>query len=82
MAKKRQKRKRKPAGRSEGASTSSSASSASSGGGVMQSLRSGFQRAAGVGDGSPEEKPSTLSNVLWALVLAAGVGFLLYRYFG
>lgn len=50
------------------------------GGGVMQSMRSGFKRAAGVGDEA--EKPSTASNLIWTLLLLAAVGFLLYRYYG
>ena len=51
------------------------------GGGVMQSMRAGFKRAAGVDDG-PQEKPSTLSNILWTVLLLAALGFLIYRWYG
>ncbi|MBX3275717.1 MAG: hypothetical protein KF729_35985 [Sandaracinaceae bacterium] len=51
------------------------------GGGVMQGLRNGFKRAAGAGDEN-EEKPSTLSNVLWTILLLAAIGLLLYRWLG
>ena len=56
----------------------------SSGGGVMQSLRSGFKRAAGVGgdEDRGEEKSSTLSNVLWTLLLLGAVAALLYKWYG
>ena len=36
---------------------------------------------AGAGD-EPEEKPSTLSNVLWTILLLAAIGLLLYRWLG
>ncbi len=79
--------------RSSRASSSSSSSSSGggygvskrgSGGGLMQSMRSGFKRAAGVGDdtGGESDKPSTLSNVLWTVLLLAAVGALLYRWYG
>ena len=77
MAKKRRKRKRK-GGKSAGSKSSAGGGGAS--GGVMQSIRSGFQRAAGVDDS--KEKPSTLSNILWALVLLAAIGVFLYRWYG
>lgn len=76
MAKKRRKRKKK------GGSGSSSGSGGGGGssGGVMQSIRSGFKNAAGVGES--KEKPSTVSNIIWTLVLLAAVGFLIYRWYG
>ena len=68
--------------RRDASSSSSSGAkpSTSTGGGVMQNIRSGFQRAAGAGE--KEEKPSTLSNVIWTVVLLAAVAFLLYRWYG
>lgn len=73
MAKKRRKRKR-------GGTSPGSRGGPRTGGGVMQGIRSGLRRAAGAGDSN--EKPSTLGNVLWTLVLLAAVGFLLYRWYG
>ena len=48
----------------------------------MQGLRSSFKRAAGGGSDDPEDKPSTLSNVLWTLLLLAALAFALYRWYG
>jgi hypothetical protein len=82
VAKERTKRKRK---KKPGTSTGSSGSSGSGGGGVMQSLRSGMKAAAGVSDGEgkkKDDKPSTLSNVIWGIILIAAVAFLLYRWYG
>ena len=62
-------------------STPKKAAASSGGGGVMQSIRSGFQRAAGAGE-PVDEKPSTASNVIWTVVLLAAVAFLLYRWYG
>lgn len=53
--------------------------SALEGGGVMQRMRSGFKRAAGVGD-EPQQKESTLSKVLWGLLMAGAVAYLVYKY--
>ncbi|MCA9604216.1 MAG: hypothetical protein KC619_01390 [Myxococcales bacterium] len=81
---KKRMRKKKPAdseGSAEGMSTTKEAVRSGGGGGVMQSMRAGFKRAAGVEDG-PEEKPSTLSNILWTLLLLAALGFLIYRWYG
>ena len=77
VAKKRRKRKK---GGKTGGSGSGGGPSASGGGGVMQSIRSGFKRAAGVEES--KEKPSTLSNILWMLVLLAAIGVFLYRWYG
>ncbi len=55
---------------------------AGGGGGVMQSLRNGFKRAAGAEDGAEESKPSTVSNIIWTVLLLAALGFLLYRWYG
>ncbi|MFK7988212.1 MAG: hypothetical protein AB8I08_19485 [Sandaracinaceae bacterium] len=86
--KKRRKRKRKPsaARRARGQDDGDlgvpvTQREESGGGGVMQSIRSGFQRAAGAGE-TVEEKPSTASNVIWGLVLLGAVAFLLYRWYG
>lgn len=89
MAKKRRKRKRKPTAAARrareaddsGVPTRTSSRDESSGGGVMQSIRTGFQRAAGAGEAT-DDKPSTASNVIWALVLLGAVAFLLYRWYG
>lgn len=86
--KKRRKRKRKPSAARRGRpetegelGVSPRAPREETSGGVMQSIRSGFQRAAGAGE-QVEEKPSTASNVIWGLVLLGAVAFLLYRWYG
>ena len=56
-------------------------SKSGSGGGGMQSLRSGFKRAAGATDDDRDRGSSTLSNVLWGVVLLGALGVLLYRWF-
>ncbi len=65
---------------SSGPSTVKKSLSSGGGGGVMQSMRSGFKRAAGVGD--QPEKPSTASNIVWTILLLAAVALLLYRWYG
>ena len=74
MAKtKRKKRQRKPkAGAKEKRSTVAPT------GGVMQSMRSGFKRAV-TGDNEQAEKSSTLSNVIWGIILVAALALLAYR---
>jgi hypothetical protein len=79
MAKKRRKKRRR-GGKTSPKPTSPAGGSSSSGGGVMQSLRSGFRRAAGAE--SSGDRPSTASNVIWTIVLVAAVAFLLYRWYG
>ncbi|MEQ8457401.1 MAG: hypothetical protein RLO52_11165 [Sandaracinaceae bacterium] len=85
MAKKRKKRKKK-SGSSSSTSGSTGASTGvpktASGGGVMQSMRNGFKSAVGAGESSKKKKDSTLSNVLWTVVLIGAIGFLLYRTYG
>ena len=51
----------------------------SGGGGVMQSMRSGFKRAAGVGEGPPQ-KESTLSKIIWGVLILAAAGYVVYKY--
>ncbi|MEC7525471.1 MAG: hypothetical protein VYE22_36645 [Myxococcota bacterium] len=79
MAKKRKKRKKK-SGSDGTSSASTGVPKTASGGGVMQSMRNGFKSAVGAGDSQPKQKESTLSNVLWTIVLIAAVAFLLYRW--
>ena len=79
-AKTRKKKKRKSKPAASPASMSSTKETArSEGGGVMQSLRQGFKNAAGAGE--REEKSSTLSNVLWTVLLLAAAGVFIYRYY-
>jgi hypothetical protein len=77
MAEKRKKRKRKskPAG-----PVSAGGGGPPSSGGVMQSIRSGFRRAAGAEQASTQ--PSRLSNIVWTIVLLGTVAFLLYHWYG
>ncbi|HJL15594.1 MAG TPA: hypothetical protein RMH99_08065 [Sandaracinaceae bacterium LLY-WYZ-13_1] len=82
MAKKRRKRKKRKRGGETSSSSKAGASKSATGGGVMQSMRAGFRRAAGAENAKGDDKPSTLSNVLWTVVLLAAVGFLLYRWYG
>lgn len=76
MAEKRKKRKRKS---KSAAAPSAGGGAPPSSGGVMQSIRSGFRRAAGAEDA---REPSRLSNIVWTVVLLAAVAFLLYRWYG
>ena len=78
MAQKRRKKRRR--GGKAGARGPRADARPATGGGVMQSLRSGFRRAAGVE--SANDGPSTKSNVLWTLLLVAAVAFFLYRMYG
>ena len=93
MAKPRKKRQRKkprrreasakPESSREASSPSSprssvSASGTSSGGGVLQSMRSGFKRAAGVEGG--DKPPSKWSNVFWGALFIAALVLLYYRW--
>ncbi len=78
--KKRVRKKKAEAAEAPSGMSTTKESARSGGGGVLQSMRSGFKRAAGAEDG-PEEKPSTLSNVLWTVLLVAALGFLIYRWF-
>lgn len=81
--KKKRRRKKKPADEAAVDAGPSTVKKAvrQGGGGVMQGLRNGFKRAAGQGEDTGE-KPSTLSNILWTVVLLAALGFLLYRWYG
>lgn len=80
MATKKRRKKKRKGGKPAGSSASSGGGGGGGSGGVMQSIRSGFKRAAGVEES--KEKPSTLSNIIWTLVLLAAVGFLIYRWYG
>ncbi|CAG0979227.1 hypothetical protein ARNL5_02333 [Anaerolineae bacterium] len=71
--KKARKKKRRPVTSSGGSAP------APTGGGILQSMRSSVRRVAGVEEG--DKKPSTLSNVIWGIVLAALAGFAIYRWF-
>jgi hypothetical protein len=82
----RKKKKRKPKS-AAGEATMSSPSSHHIGvdpnapaqsGGVLQSLRSGFRRAAG----AEQAKESTLSKVIWGLILGGVLIFVIGRYLG
>ena len=79
-SKKRRKKKKKGGGAGASGTSQGGGGGGGSSGGVMQSIRSGFRRAAGVEEA--KEKPSTVSNVVWTLVLLAAVGFLIYRWYG
>ncbi|HEY8432642.1 MAG TPA: hypothetical protein VIL20_29930 [Sandaracinaceae bacterium] len=46
---------------------------------MLQSIRSGFRRAAGVEE---SKESSRLGNILWTLLLIAAVALLLYRWYG
>lgn len=72
MAEKRRKRKRKSKSATGGGGPPT-------GGGVLQSIRSGFRRAAGVEE---SKESSRLGNILWTLLLIAAVALLLYRWYG
>ncbi|HHH29137.1 MAG TPA: hypothetical protein ENK57_12440 [Polyangiaceae bacterium] len=80
---KRKRRQRKKKSTTHKAREAASGTVGTSGGsgGVMQSMRSGFKRAAGVGD-DPGDKPSTTSTVIWALLLLVAIIVFLYRWFG
>lgn len=74
MAKtKRKKRKRKPT-----ASQKEKQTSVAPTGGVMQSMRSGFKRAV-TGDHEQTQKSSTVSNVIWGIILVGALALLAYR---
>jgi len=73
MAKKRNKKRARKRKRGSG-------SSSSGGGGAMQSIRSGFRRAAGVE--KSKSGSSTVANVIWTLILLAAIALLLYRWYG
>lgn len=82
MAERRKKRKRKTKGASSGGSSQSGGVNpyeAPQTGGVLQSLRSGFRRAAGA---EKPEKESTLSKVIWGVIFAAAIGLLIARFLG
>lgn len=80
MTEKRKKRKRKSKGTATGSTTSSTSSGTPHSGGVLQSMRSGFRRAAGAESGPQQE--STLSKVVWGLVLVAAIAFAVTRWLG
>lgn len=76
MVEKRKKRKRKS--KSSGA-PSPGGGGAPGGGGVMQSIRSGFRRAAGAEE---SKESSRLGNIVWTIILIAAIAFFLYRQYG
>lgn len=73
MAEKRRKRKRKSK------SAGGGGGGPPTGGGVMQSIRAGFRRAAGVEE---SKESSRLGNILWTLALLVAIAVLLYRWYG
>jgi hypothetical protein len=79
MAEKRKKRKRKTKSPGSAQASASTGSPSGGSGGLLQSMRSGFRRAAGAEE--PKEKPSKLSNLIWTLVFLLAAGVLIYRWY-
>jgi len=77
----KKRRKRKKSAVEQGGGSTKKAARAG-GGGVMQGMRASIKRVAGADRGRKDDKPSTLSNVLWTVVLLLAVAFLIYRYYG
>ena len=77
----KKKRKRKESAVGKGGGSTKKAARAG-GGGVMQGMRASIKRVAGADADRRDDKPSTLSNVLWVIVLLLAVAVLIYRYYG
>jgi hypothetical protein len=78
MAQQREKRKKKRK-QKKGKGGGGGGAHARQGGGVMQSMVRGFRRATGA-EQAPAKKGSWVSNLIWFLVLAAAVAFVVSRY--
>jgi hypothetical protein len=77
MAQQREKRKKKR--KKKGKGSGGGGGGTRQGGGVMQSMVRGFRRATGA-EQAPTTKSSWISNVIWLLVIAAAVAFVVSRY--
>jgi hypothetical protein len=81
MAEKRKKRKPRAGKRQSTAPAASTSSSAEHSGGLLQSMRSGFRRAAGVEEG-PKKEESLVSKIIWGAIFVAILAFAAWRWLG
>ena len=78
---KKRRRKRGKGNSGDASRGTTGVSKSGGGGGLMQGIRSGIQKAAGV-DEKPSQSSSKGTNILMTVLLIVAVGFLLYREYG